>query len=447
MLHSVNGFEIPFHDNASGWVTDAQARGYTVNTTPAAGAVAWMSIGHVAWVESVNSNGTVNTEDYNYSYNGMYAEHLNQAASTYQKYIHFKDLASKDATSDSIALPGKWQAGSGQGIAYVSHGSDGGFAVGIQSPNLVWQGTWWSPSPSSGPNWTNTKFIPTDQNGDGLTDLFYAVASGSPDSPGFTVGLMLNTGSGFAWSSSVSWTTTSLILNKTLFIPGKWQSGTGQGFAYVTQATDGGFAVGIQSPNLIWQGTWWNPPASSGPNFTNTRFIAADQNGDGLTDLFYAVAASSPDSSGFTVGLVRNTGSSLNWVSGVSWNASSLTLNNTRFIPGKWQSGTGQGFAYASKASDGGFSVGIQSPNLIWQGNWWSPPVSSGPNFTNTKFIPADQNGDGLTDLFYGVSTGSPDGQGFTVGLQNNTGSTFAWSSSVSWSAPSLILNQTVFMG
>jgi surface antigen len=92
-LHERNGFEMPFHDNASGWGPDAQARGYAVNSTPAVGAVAWWGPGdHVAWVAAVGS-GTVTIEEYNYDYAGHYHERTIPANAP-SGYIHFKDLPS-----------------------------------------------------------------------------------------------------------------------------------------------------------------------------------------------------------------------------------------------------------------------------------------------------------------------------------------------------------------
>jgi surface antigen len=134
MLHSVNGFEMPFHDNASGWVADATALGYTVNTTPAPGAVAWMSIGHVEWVEGVNSNGTVNTEDYNNpAYSGAYAEHLNQSPTTFQKYIHFKDLSGGSGSVTNVHTV-SLQGNDGQLWTYdVSTGHIGSTGYGLAS--------------------------------------------------------------------------------------------------------------------------------------------------------------------------------------------------------------------------------------------------------------------------------------------------------------------------
>ncbi|HVU59754.1 MAG TPA: CHAP domain-containing protein [Candidatus Saccharimonadales bacterium] len=95
MLHSVNGFEMPFHDNAVGWGPDATARGYTVDMNPKPGSIYWTSSPqHVAWVESVSTNGsTVTLEDYNHANTGVWDEYP-VATSSASGYIHFKDLSS-----------------------------------------------------------------------------------------------------------------------------------------------------------------------------------------------------------------------------------------------------------------------------------------------------------------------------------------------------------------
>jgi surface antigen len=91
-LHSRNGFEMPRAiGNADAWGGWASNHGYAVNMSPAVGAVAWWSACHVAWVESVNGDGTVTIEEYNYNYNGLYHERT-IAASSVSGYIHFKDI-------------------------------------------------------------------------------------------------------------------------------------------------------------------------------------------------------------------------------------------------------------------------------------------------------------------------------------------------------------------
>jgi surface antigen len=91
-LYSRNGFNMPFYDNANNWGPDAIKRGFTVNSTPAPGSVAWSnagSFGHVAYVENVIGSN-VYIEEYNEHYNGTY-DSRTVPASTFTGYIHFKD--------------------------------------------------------------------------------------------------------------------------------------------------------------------------------------------------------------------------------------------------------------------------------------------------------------------------------------------------------------------
>ena len=71
------GVYIAYWGNAYSWDESAAARGYRVDTTPAAYTVAVSNSGewgHVMWVESVNSDGTINLSEYNNSYSA--ASHL-----------------------------------------------------------------------------------------------------------------------------------------------------------------------------------------------------------------------------------------------------------------------------------------------------------------------------------------------------------------------------------
>ena len=64
------GISISAWGNAKDWGSSARRLGYRVDDTPEAGAVAYSTAGawgHVMWVESVNSNGTINLSEYNNS--------------------------------------------------------------------------------------------------------------------------------------------------------------------------------------------------------------------------------------------------------------------------------------------------------------------------------------------------------------------------------------------
>ena len=84
--------------NANQWPNSARRAGYVVGNQPRAQSVAVMTAGpygHVAWVESVNSNGTLNVSQYNYWLPGTsnggwgwYSEFRNVSPGTYQAYIY-----------------------------------------------------------------------------------------------------------------------------------------------------------------------------------------------------------------------------------------------------------------------------------------------------------------------------------------------------------------------
>jgi len=79
------------HGNANLWDDNARAAGIPVNSTPKPGAVAVSNSGrwgHVMYVESVNSNGTINISQYNVGLDGRYSERYNLSTSGLV-FIHF----------------------------------------------------------------------------------------------------------------------------------------------------------------------------------------------------------------------------------------------------------------------------------------------------------------------------------------------------------------------
>lgn len=118
-LYSRNGFKMPFHDNANNWGPDAIRRGYTVNTSPAVGSVAWSNagtFGHVAYVVAV-SGPNVTIEEYNHYGNGTYDKRT-VVASAFTGYIHFKDTPAEPPSapvstpSSPVATPSTPSPGS-----------------------------------------------------------------------------------------------------------------------------------------------------------------------------------------------------------------------------------------------------------------------------------------------------------------------------------------------
>ena len=101
---------------ASNWGTAARSVGITVNSTPAVGAVAWWSRGHVAWVKAVSGNSVI-IEEYNSpAGSGNFNSRLISASAC--RYIHIKDInATAPATPQITSITGsgcdvavKWNA-------------------------------------------------------------------------------------------------------------------------------------------------------------------------------------------------------------------------------------------------------------------------------------------------------------------------------------------------
>jgi hypothetical protein len=344
-----------------------------------------------------------------------------------------------------ISLPGNWSSTSAQGFAYATPNYSGGFDVAVMSPStngLVWQGVWWSQTNPS-IDLENTVFIPA-KDSNGLTDLYYATST-NWSKPGFTVGLMHNNGHSFSYGGT-QWVTSSLSLANTKFIPGNFSPGSGsQGFAYATPNYSGGFDVAVMSPStngLVWQGIKWSQ-TNGQIDLGNTVLIPADTDNDGLTDLYYAT---SPNWSipGFNVGLMHNNGGGLTY-GGPQWTSSNLNLGTMTFLPGNWGgSSNGQGFAYTTACGSRGFDMSVMAPSgsgLVWQGQWWQ--ASTLP-LTSTDFIPADEDGDGYTDLYYVTTNGN---YGFSVALQHNNGSGggFNWQG-LQWVPATIPLTTTTFL-
>jgi surface antigen len=93
-----NGMQGGSWGNATNWAANAAKLGYLVDGNPVVGAIAQWSaneggdagqFGHVAWVQSVASDGTVTVEEYNYLYPHDYDTRSGVKA---PRYIHVHDV-------------------------------------------------------------------------------------------------------------------------------------------------------------------------------------------------------------------------------------------------------------------------------------------------------------------------------------------------------------------
>jgi len=101
--------------NAENWGPAAARLGIPVNSTPAVGAVAWDAAGvggaeaegHVSWVANIESNGTIDVEEFNYTQAGEYDVRTGLSPSSFSGFIHIADVPLRaPATQAAPVYPG-----------------------------------------------------------------------------------------------------------------------------------------------------------------------------------------------------------------------------------------------------------------------------------------------------------------------------------------------------
>ncbi|MEX2108391.1 MAG: CHAP domain-containing protein [Solirubrobacterales bacterium] len=170
-----NSYKKQRWSNATNWKTVAKRLGITVNKTPAVGAIAWYSKGHVAYVEEITPKVVISEMNYDYK-NGFQRIAVSPGGRSWPtEFIHIKDLKS-----------GSWYQrnynSSGASAASFSYGQAGDRpiagnwdGVGGDTVGVFRSGTWYlrnynsSGSSNASFSFGKSTDIPVvgDWNGDG----------------------------------------------------------------------------------------------------------------------------------------------------------------------------------------------------------------------------------------------------------------------------------------
>jgi surface antigen len=169
-----NGMQKGHWGNATEWAGNAEHLGFPVNSTPAVGAIAQWDAGedgvsgdgHVAYVSAVNSDGSVDVEEYNVNEDGNYHVVNNTRA---PRYIHIHDQSSPPPPPPNHALSDF----NGDGLSDIAWYSNGNI-VGLLSESgrafRHWEalaGPTVGQSELGPPEWAGVG----DFNGDGIADI------------------------------------------------------------------------------------------------------------------------------------------------------------------------------------------------------------------------------------------------------------------------------------
>jgi hypothetical protein len=127
--------------DASGWATAARNLGIAVNTTPAAGSIAWYSQDHVAYVEQVNSPTSVVISEMNYDYaNGFRVRTVTAGSSGWPTdFIHLADRSDAVPDGSFASYQGNVYRIAGGAPVYISSWNNVG---GPQSATALTDAQW-----------------------------------------------------------------------------------------------------------------------------------------------------------------------------------------------------------------------------------------------------------------------------------------------------------------
>jgi surface antigen len=137
--------------DAGNWAANATALGFLVNNTPSVGAVAhWGygelgSLGHVAYVEAVNDDGTVNVSEYNRSQANTFGTHCHDSP---PRFIHVRDVAGGGGGGPSAPVVSSPKV-EGNAVT-VSAPSEAGVSYVLESKTSMSDASWTSVATNAG---------------------------------------------------------------------------------------------------------------------------------------------------------------------------------------------------------------------------------------------------------------------------------------------------------
>lgn len=318
--------------NASSWGTRAAEMGYRVDLTPAVGAVAWWSAGHVAWVKEVRTN-TVIIEEYNVNYAHAYkSPHREISKGDVSGYIHFGGEGNSGATG--VRLVGDFN-GDGYADAAVMFREQGVARVSLSTGGYFGYPGEWSYGHSVGAQ----EYLAGDVNGDGRDDLVAYFARSR------TWAVSLSSGGGF-WPPT-EWAYDGPLVHERVFLADVTGDGKDDKIAFA----HGDWHVSVSSGTGFWAPQIWR----SGHGVGSNDQLVGDFNNDRLTDAAVYFAANGK----WHVGL--STGGGFGY-------------------PGEWSHGHGLGTTLRTAGDvtgDGKDDIVYYSQNIH---KWWTG-VSSGGGF------------------------------------------------------------------
>jgi len=393
--------------NAKNWDDNAPKYGYGVDTSPRDGDVAvWNAgaYGHVAFVDSVNPDGSVNVSQYNRNGRGEFTQEPNRRADA---YIHFMTDAQRANYDAQMGLGGPSSASRVEAVYPVDFNGDGFGDVELtskrgdpaQNEQVQLGNNWlgapnlWAAPPGDKIPFAGSLNLAGDVTGDGRADLITI----TPDADGVHPDIWLQRSLGASFGPPDLVGVPNLIAKDTRWAMGDFNGDHLIDLAAFSRRGDVGTNLTVfpSLGNWLGGGQFWGSTGADIP-FDASRFLPGDKTGLGRDGL-YAIAKH-PDSPNPYVYWLRSTGQ--NFESPVLTAIPGYKYEDAQFMAGKFDRNNTTDLLMVTPRSDAAPNLQVLASD---GGNSYAPPkLWSAPGEIRRKdaiYLPADLNGDGLMDV------------------------------------------------
>ena len=389
--------------HAKYWDDNAVAKGYTLTKIPEPGDAAVFNnepYGHVAFVESVNANNTVNVSEYNFNLDGAFWTRNNVKA---DNYVDFDGVGIIKYNSQSTSTTSYAKSTANLSGDFTGDGYDDLLATSMrgdpaQNEQVFRGGNWlggaefWGAPPHSQIKYNDAINIPADIDGDHKEDLITITTDANGVNP--NIWWQRSTGSSFSSPQLVG--VPSLVSKNT-----EWSAGdiTGDGYDDViafSKRSDAATNIIVFPSTHGWLGAGQLASSPAEAPFMTTEFLPADQNGDGKTDL-YAINRD-PTTNRPKVYVLRSQGNNL--APPVLTAVPNYPNPDVKFTVSDFDGDHKDDLLLSTKRSDTApnLQVWLSDGNASYKSmNLWSAPGVL--RWADVQMVPADINADGKKDL------------------------------------------------
>lgn len=425
-LSGLGGSVPPGLGNGGMWYDNSPVNKRSSTPQPGYAAVKPGAVGHVAVVESVNSNGTITISEYNGSGTGEGRVRTGTASSMgFTQFVNFgasAPLGGSGGANGTSARSDLDNNGGADLFAMVpTQNGVAGYSLVSTHQSFLNQ-YWWD---GTGLGWNGVTPMTGDVNGDKKADLVFLTDEGVNGTKAFVA---LSNGSGFG-TPQLWWTGTDFMFSGIKASLGDVDNNSAEDIVITTNEANGSKAFVLFS---TWQGflspqLWWS---DTGISWSGMTPMVGDTNGDKKADYIFLTNEGANGTKAF---VAKSNGSSGFNAAELWHNITDMTYSGIKPTIGDVDGNGGVDLILTTNETNGSKAFALLS---TWQAFltpqlWWD---GTGTSWSGMTPFTGDLNNDKKADYVFMADEGA-NGTKFFAATSN--GSAFAapqqWAHVVGW--------------